>query len=172
MSGKDIYSRRSRGFAEGLIAAVSIGGFLVLVGIIFAINQNLPQKIVDFFNDFTTVQVPNTTVNLPAPFTPAAHTLVYSATFQFALGAAILQILILALRLGIGSRIRRTAGTVGSLIFWFGAAYLLNNLAQMSSTLTQSQQLTSWFQFWSAIIILAGVSLIVRGAIVFVARKR
>jgi len=163
---------KERGFAEGLIAAVSIGGFLVLVGIIFVINQNLLQKINDFFNDFNTVQLPNTTLNVPAPLTPAAHTAVYSATFQFALGIAILQILILALRLGLGSRIRRTAGTVGSLVFWFGAAYLLNNLAQMSSTLSQNQQYVLWFQFWAAIIALIGVSLVIRGAIVFLARRR
>ena len=163
--------RRERGFAEGLMAAVSVGGFLVLVGIIFAINQNLLQNINNFFNDFNTVLLPHTTVNFPAPLTPAAHTAVYQATFQFALGIGILQILILALRLGLGSRIRRTAGTVGSLVFWFGAAYFLNNLAQMNAALSENQQLVLWFQFWATIILLIGISLVIRGAVVFLARK-
>jgi hypothetical protein len=160
---------RSRG--EAVISAVSAGLFLVLVGVIVIINQNLWSNIRNFFNDFTQVTVTNTQVSLPAPATPAAHTAVYSATFQFALGIAILEILILAMRFGVGSRIRRKAQTVGDLIFWLGAAYLLYNLADMKNTLSVSQQQTMWFQFWAAIIILFGISLIVR-ATFFLAAKQ
>lgn len=158
-------------FAEGLASAISIGGFFVIVGLVFVTNQNLWSNIVHFGNDFTNVTVPHTSINVPAPLTPAAHTAVYSAAFQFALGIGILQILVLAIRLAFHSRVRRTAQTVGGLVFWFGPAYALDGLAGMKDTLSQSQQLTSWFQFWAVIIMLIGISLLVRGAVVLAAAK-
>jgi hypothetical protein len=156
---------------EGLISAVSTGLFFVLVGVIFIINQNLWSKIQEFLNSFTIARVANTSVNLPVPSPPAAYTAVYSAAFQFALGIGALQILILAMRLTIGSRIRRTAQTVGSLVFWFGTAYALSILAGTKSTFALSQQQTMWFQFWAAIIILIGLSLIARAAVLLAARR-
>ena len=170
MKEKGHADRREHG--EGAISAVSIGLFLVLVGVIAVINQNLWSNIRDFFNDFTKVNVANTKVSLPAPATPAAHTAVYSATFQFALGIGILEILILAMRFTVGSRIRRKAQTVGDLVFWFGAAYLMHILADMKITLTINQQWQMWFQFWAALIILFGISLIARAAYILAARQR
>jgi hypothetical protein len=158
-------------FGEGLIVAVSTGLFFILIGIIFVINQNLWPKIKDFGNDFIIVRVANTSIQLPAPASPAAYTGVYSAVFQFALGIGILEILVLAMHLANGSRIRRTAQTVGNVVFWFGAAYMLSNLANMKSTLAQSQQLNMWFQFWAVIIILIGVSMIARAAAFLVAKQ-
>jgi hypothetical protein len=157
--------------AEGLISAVSAGLFFVLVGIIFIINQDLWSKIQEFINSFTIAKVANTSVNLPVPSSPAAYTAVYSAAFQFALGIGALQILVLAMRLTIGSRIRRTAQNVGSLVFWFGTAYALSTLAGMKSTLTLSQQQNIWFQFWAIIIILIGLSLIARSAVLLAVRR-
>ena len=154
---------------EGLISAVSAGLFFVLIGIIFVINQNLWSKIQEFFNSFTIARVANTSVNLPIPSSPAAYTAVYSAAFQFALGIGALQIMILAMRLTIGSRIGRTAQTVGDVVFWFGTAYALSVLAGMKSTLALSQQQTMWFQFWAVVIILIGLSLIVRAAVLLAA---
>ena len=162
-------STHRRMVGEGLISAVSAGLFFVLVGIIFVINQNLWSKIQQFINSFTIARVANTSVNLPVPSSPAAYAAVYSAAFQFALGIGALQILILAMRLTIGSRMRRTAQTVGSLVFWFGTAYALNILAGMKSTLTLSQQRDMWFQFWAVIIILIGLSIIARAAVLLVA---
>ena len=172
MSGKTINSPNSNWFVEGLATAVSVGGFFIIVGIIYVTNLGLSQNIINFFNDLTTVQVPHSTINLPAPLTPAAHTAVYSAAFQFALGIGAIQILVLAIRLAFGSRIRRTAETVGGLVFWFGTAYTLNGLAEMKSTMSNAQQLTLWFQFWSAIIILIGLSLLARAAFLYIAAKR
>jgi hypothetical protein len=169
MSEKGSMHRRTVG--EGLISAVSAGLFFVLVGIIAIINQNIWSKIPDFFNSFTITRVANTSTNLPAPSPPAAYNALYSAAFQFALGIVALQILVLAMRLMIGSRIRRTAENVGSLVFWLGTAYALSVLASMKSTLALSQQQTMWFQFWTVIIILIGLSLIVRSAVLLAVRR-
>ena len=66
---------------------------------------------------------------------------------------------------------RRIAQTVGSLVFWFGTAYALSVLSGMKSTLALSQQQTMWFQFWAVIIILIGLSLIARGAVLLSASR-
>jgi hypothetical protein len=172
MGEKNPNRHRHMSFVEQIISAVSIGGFFIILGIVIVANQSIVPKVSDFFKDFTTVQIPNTTTYLPAPNTPAAHTAIFSAAFQFALAIAILQIIIIALCIGLRSRIERTAETVGSLVFWFGAAYVSYNLAEMKSALAQSQQIAFWFQFWAAIIMLIGLSLIVRGAILLIAGKR
>jgi hypothetical protein len=172
MEEKSMESTDRHGFAEGIISAVSVGAVLVLIGIVFVINANLWGRIVDFFNNFNTIQVAKTTVYLPAPTFPASHKELYTAVMQFTLGVGILQILILGLRLSIGSRIRRTAQTIGSLVFWFGASYLTSTmLVDMKTTLSLSQQQQDWFTFWAAIIALIGFSLIVRAIVLFAARR-
>ncbi len=171
MTQKTTGYRYDRWFGEGIISAISVGLFFVILGIVFVINQNLPQKIIDFFKDFTAVSV-GSNVNLPIPGTVAAHTAVYLAAFQFALGIGILQILVLALRLTLGSRKRRIAETVGNMVFWFGTAYMLNSLANIKSTLAISQQQVIWWQFWATIIILFGLSLIVQSIIRFATRRQ
>jgi len=164
-------TRGSHWFTEAVASAISVGGFFIVLGLVYINNPNLWKNTVNFFNDFTNVTVPHTSTNLPAPMTPAAHTAVYSAAFQFALAIAILQILVLAVRVGFGSQIRRTAETVGSLVFWFGTVWALNGLQGMKVTLSQSEQLTRWFQFWAIIISLIGISLLVRGVVIFAAAQ-
>jgi uncharacterized membrane protein len=171
MSQKTAGSRRERPFVGGLVAAISAGGFFVLLGLVFVINSNLWSNILEFAKDFTNVTIPNTTMQVPMPLTPAAHVAVYSAVYQFVLGIGILQIIILAVRLAFSSPARRISQSVGALVFWFGAAYLLNIIANMSSALSVSEQQTMWFQFWAAILIVLGVSLVIRGAVVLTASK-
>lgn len=171
MAEKTTGYRTNRWSSEGIISAISIGLFFVILGLVFVINQNLDQRIIDFAKDFTSVPVSGSNVNLPVPGTVAAHTAVYAAAFQFALGIGILQILVLALRLTLGSRRRRTAETVGNLVFWFGAAYLISNLANIKSSLAISQQQVVWWQFWASIVILFGLCLIVQGIILLVTKR-
>lgn len=160
---------------EGVISAISIGLLFVLIGVIFALNQQLVSNFNDFFKDIRLQQVGNlgnSKFFLPAPATPANHTYVYAAASQFALGVGIIEILILTLRLSLSSRMRRTAQTAGDLVFWFGAAYLLNSLASMKTGLAIPQQRETWFLFWTAIIILIGFSLVIRALVLFATRHQ
>jgi hypothetical protein len=75
-----------------------------------------------------------------------------------------LQILMLALRLVLRSPTRRTAETVGNLVFWFGATYLIITLLNDATTVD------TWFMFWAAIIVVLGVSLIARALVLFARR--
>jgi hypothetical protein len=93
---------------------------------------------------------------LPAPANPAAHSALYTALIQFNIGVGILQTIILVMRLFARSKIGKIAETVGNLVFWFGAAFLVNEFLLRGT-------LGGWFQYWGALIIVIGVSLVVRG---------
>lgn len=82
---------------------------------------------------------------------------------QFDLAIGILQILILALRLGMHSPTGKTAETVGNLIFWLGAAVLVN-MFLLTGTIN------GWFEYWGAFIVLIGITLVAR-AIVYFAKR-
>jgi hypothetical protein len=152
--------------SEGLITALAVGGFLVVLGLVIAITPDITNNTNLFFSDInsTSYTYGNETINLPAPANPGAHNNFYSAVSNFALGIGILQILILTLRAALHSPIRRTAETVGNLIFWAGTVLLIN-IFLMSGTLD------GWFKFWPMLLVLIGVSLIARFVILITNRQ-
>lgn len=163
-------TRSSRGYGEGLFSAVSAGVFFVLIGAIFVysfavLDVNLFSEIVAFAQGFGLVSVPNTPiVRFPAPRFPSAHLPIYVAAGQFSLFWGIYQVAILAVRFVARSPVTRKAETASNVIYWFGASYLL------SLFLTETVTRSAWFEFWAAILILVGVSLVVRAIILAVAR--
>jgi hypothetical protein len=150
---------------EGIFSAISVGAVFILIGVIYVatLPVSLWEKVVAFFNSFSTLQV-STGIYLPAPAVPAAHTVLYNAVFQFCLGLGILQVILLALRLAWHSPIGRTAETIGHLVFWLGASYLVFTFLNSATTLE------TWFMFWAAIIVVLGVSLIARALVLFARR--
>lgn len=147
---------------EGLFTAISVGFFLLLVGTLFVINPNLFGSIIDFFKDFKLVDVPNmNNIMFPAPESPQLHQTVYQAARQFSIAIGAFQIVILALRFVIPLSWGKRSETVGNLVYWIGASFLIQ------SFLIEN---TQWFTFWSTIIILIGVSIIVRAVVMAAAR--
>jgi hypothetical protein len=151
----------SRKSQEGLFGAISAGFFFLLVGILFVVTPDLFGAIIDFFTDFKIVDVPHTNIMLPAPQFSRLHLTVYEAAGQFSVALAVFQIVILALRFVIPSSWGKRAETVGNFVYWAGASFLIQ------SFLIEN---TQWFVFWSTIIILIGVSLIVRAAVMAISR--
>lgn len=153
------YSLKRR---ETLFSAMSAGFFFILVGAIFVYtssidNVNLFDKIVVFFRDFEIVKVPNTEVIfLPGPHSPSSHLAVYSAAAKFSIIWGLYQIAVLALRLVVHSPIGKKAETASNIVYWLGASYLIN-VSLIETSL--------WFAFWAQVIMLVGVSLIVRAII-------
>jgi hypothetical protein len=146
---------------EGLFTAISAGFFLLLVGTIFVITPNLFESIIDFFKDFKLVDVPHTNIIFPGPEFPGSHLTVYQAAGQVSAALCVFQIVMLALRFAIPSSWGKRAETVGNFVYWAGAAFLIQLFLVDS---------TQWFVFWSTIIILAGVSLIVRAVVMAISR--
>ena len=159
-------SARTRSYktGENIIGAISAGAVFILIGTIYVTNlpTSLWDKIVDFFKSFEIVKLSDT-LSLPAPAAPGAHAVVYNAAFQFCIGIAILQVVVLALRLMMHSPISKTAETVGNLIFWLGAAVLVNMFLAAGT-------INGWFEYWGAFIVLIGVTMVARAIVYFVKR--
>lgn len=143
---------------ESVFAAVSFGFFFVLVGAIFAASPGLYNSLNTFVNSssWTTYKVPNSNVTVPVLASPSAHVAVYQAVFEFCLVWGLFQIVLLVSRFVVGSLPRRKARTASSVVFWLGASYLVNTYLNASLTTDL------WFRFWAAVIVLLGISLIIR----------
>ncbi len=152
----------TRRYGEGIFSAISAGVFFISVGAIFVITPSLFNEILAFFGDFDIVHVPNTVLSLPAPALPRTHVEVYSALTQFSIVWSFFQIVILALRFIVGSPLNKKAETASNLVFWLGTSLLTRQFLNETVTITE------WFVFWSAIIILIGVSLVIRAVILAV----
>src|SRR5512136_1114223 len=152
MSGKTSVSERPKAL-EGLLSAVGVGFLFILIGVIYITTPGIWERIVDFFSNMTTAVVPNTSIYLPVPIHPNVHAVLYDAVFRFSIGIGILQIVILGVRLGLRSTISGIAETVGNLVFWFGAGYLVNTYLNARTTTN------IWFTFWAGIIVILGLSL-------------
>jgi len=149
-------------YRESLIGAVSAGFFLVLLGALFIITPGLFGRSIDFFEDFGAVTVPKTTIGFFAPLLPLSHRIVYTAAEQFCFAFGVFQVVILALRFASRSSTSKKADTIGNLVFWLGAGYLVRMLLLESTRWTS---MTTWFVFWAAIITLFGVTLVIRAVI-------
>jgi len=158
--------QQPRAPGEAMISAISVGAVFILFGLVFvlALPNNLWDRTVAFFSSFIGREVPGLNITLPAPMNPSFHVDFYTAVFQFSIGIALLQILILALRIGFRSPIGRIAETIGNLVFWFGTTYL--QFVYLNSTTT----LTEWFMFWTAVVAVVGLSIVAR-AVVLVIRR-
>lgn len=160
---RDTFGRQNRySYNEGLITALSIGGFFIILGIVFGLTPGTWNAVSAFFNDLKVVNVSANVglanLNLPAPANPDSHANFYSAVFLFCVGIGVLNLVILALRLILHSPIRRISNSVGDIIFWFGAAASVSVFLMVGT-------LTGWYQFWSVLLLIIGVSLVVRGII-------
>lgn len=146
-----VLSHRHR---EGILSAVSAGVFLVLIGLLFILTPGLVDKFGTFFKDIKLVNITSVeNVMLPAPEHVAQHLEVYSAVEQFSLGWGVFLVAMLVVRFAIGSPNRRKAENLSDIIFWFGAAYLIQTWLINNA---------KWFEFWATILIVLGVSLVVR----------
>ncbi len=158
---------------EGLLTAVSVGFFLILIGSLFIITPNLFNKVVDFLSHFTSRQIRTTNIYAPVPENFSAHLDVYTAARLFSLVWGVFLIAMLAVRFILGSSLRQKAENLGGVVFWLGAAYLIQTyLVQpaQASGLTATDYVRDWFEFWALIVALIGVSFIARG--IFLAVER
>ena len=156
---------------EGMLSAVSVGFFLILIGVLFITTPNLSDSVVKFATNFTTEQVGNTNIYIPIPQNVGNYGDVYVAVRQFSIIWGLFLIALLGARLVFGSQVRRLAENVGDIVFWLGAAYLAQTFL-VAPTQASTIDVTKWFEFWAAIIMLIGVSLIARGIFLAVARLR
>jgi hypothetical protein len=139
-----------------------VGFFFILAGAIFITNPNLPGNVVEFFQpqNFEVVRVPSTQVYLPAPKLPnETYVTICQAGGLFSLLWAFFEIAMLIIRVFAGSPLRKKVDGTSNVAFWLGAYYLIGLF--LDETVTQPR----WFAFWAAIVVLIGVTLLVRAVI-------
>jgi hypothetical protein len=159
-----VFSRRHR---EGLIAGISAGFFFIVAGALFVIMPTLFDRIVTFLNSFDIVTIPNLGIPWPAPAQPflSSHLTVYLAAERFSFIWGVFEIVLLVLRIVLRSNIEKIAETASNMLYWFGSGVLIRMFLLESVRFPTVAGLTRWFAFWAAIIMLFGVSLIIRGII-------
>jgi hypothetical protein len=161
--GFDVFSRKHR---EGLIKGISAGFFFIVVGALFVIMPTLFDRIVAFLNNFDYVAVPHLGgIYWPAPVSPFTHSVVYLAAERFCFIWGVFQIVILVLRLVLRSNVDKVSETVSNMVYWFGSGVLVRMFLLEFVRFPTVTGLTRWFVFWAAIIMLFGVTLIIRGII-------
>jgi hypothetical protein len=151
---------------ESLFTAIYIGAIFIIIALIYYIHlsDNLWDGLINFFTSLTLAPVPTTGISLPAPANPAANMNLYIAAFQFSIAIGILEIVILALRVGLHSSVSRKAETIENIVFWLGASYLIiTYLVNMTIP-------SEWFVFWAGIILIFGLALVAR-AFVLLAKR-
>ena len=159
--GMNEHSKSSQVPKENFVSALSVGVFLVLIGIAVIATPGFFDKIVDFFMDFDIVRVPNCPfeIFLPAPRNPANYTAVYSAATLFSFAWGIFLIAMLGVRIFARSPLNKKAENVSDIVFWLLGSFLIN------SFLDEATDTVMWFAFWALVITLIGVLLIVRAVI-------
>jgi hypothetical protein len=155
------FSQKSK---ETFIGLLSAGCFLFLFGMFFIIKPNLFDNVVNFFKNFDIVQVPNvfSGISLPAPKNPAMHATVYSAVSQFCFAWGIFLIGLFIVRIFANSPLNKKTQTASDIVFWFVSGYLISEFLNNTTTRVM------WFAFWAAILMLIGLTLIIRGIILAV----
>jgi hypothetical protein len=136
-----------------------VGFFFILAGTIFITTPNLTEKAMDFFQNFEVARVASSQVYLPAPISPNAYVTIYRAVGLFSFLWAFFEIAMLIIRVFAGSPLRKKVDGTSNVAFWLGAYYLIGLF--LDETVTTK----GWFAFWAAIIVLMGVTLLIRAAI-------
>jgi hypothetical protein len=151
---------------EILFTALYAGAVLVIIALIYYININadLLNGVINFFTSLTLSTVPATGIPLPAPTNPAAFISLYNVAFQFSIAIGLLEIIILALRVGMHSPVSRKAETIENIVFWLGTSYLI------STYLVNMTIPSEWFVFWTGIIMIFGLALVARSFVLLAKR--
>jgi hypothetical protein len=151
-------TQRSR---ETLISVTSVGAFLILLGLIIISTPDFFGKLLSFFNDFDLIQVPNVIagVRLPAPRHPANHTAIYSAASWFSFGWGIFLVAMLLVRILANSPLQKKAENASDIFNSLANGFLIGYF------LNGTTNTVMWFSYWTALIMLLGISLLIRGLI-------
>lgn len=146
--------RERRREKRDILGLASFGFFLLVIGVIWIITPNLSQEVVSFFEDFKPGEEIFPNVFLPTP--ERHHAIVYTALARLFFVYGLFQIVVLVLRIFLREPLNRVAGTFSGIVFWLGAGFVSNLLAD---------EAVEWFGFLGWIIVFIGLSLVVRSVL-------
>ncbi len=138
---------------------ISFGAFLIIVAVIYLTTPNIANEVNAFIRDFQLVEV----FDDFSWFVPSTtHPVLYSAAERFCYAFGLVQVGILGLRLAKRSSIHGKAESASGVVFWLGAGYVLGLL---------SQAVLSWLSFVAGLIILMGISIVVRALVLILSPR-
>jgi len=141
------------------IGWISFGAFLIILAAIYLTTPNIIREVENFVLDFRLVQVFD---NFWWPVPSSNHAVLYTAAQRFCYAFGLVELGILGLRFAKKASIHGKAGTLSSVVFWLGAGYVLGLLSQGG---------LSWLSFIGALIIVVGISIVVRALILMFAPR-
>jgi hypothetical protein len=145
---------------DNYAGAISFGAFLILAALFYIVNSSLLSEANAFVHDFKLIQVYQSFWLFESS---TNHPILYTAAAQFSYIFAFVHVVVLALLFAGRSSTRAKARTFSSIIFWLGAGYVLGILA--TGTL-------GWVSFLGALVVLIGISMVVRSTILLFASRR
>lgn len=152
-SSRDTYRRDDAGW-------ISFGAFLIIAAVIYLMTPNIGHEVRTFIRDFQLVQIfQNFWWFVPS----TNHPVLYTAAERFCYAFGLVQIGVLGLRFAKGSSIHGKAETFSGVVFWLGAGYVLGLLSQGALT---------WLSFIAGLIIVIGISIVVRALVQIFAPRR
>ena len=157
---KDIFDEHG----ETIVTVFSIITFLALAASVFSRTPGLSGKIWDFVGDFVIREIPGLGLSFLAPSAPGAHSVLYGAAASFSISWGIIQVFILGLRFFVNSPVSKKAEAFTDIILSVGVYYLIRSM------LSGTVEISTWFSFWAFVILLIGVTLVIRGFIVLAHR--
>ena len=83
---------------EGIFTALSVGFFILMLGVLFVSTPDLFGNISDFIGDFEFSQVSDTVVVLPQPANARAHLELYNVMGLVSIAAVVFQVIMTVLR--------------------------------------------------------------------------
>jgi hypothetical protein len=138
---------------------ISFGAFLIIIAVFYLRTPNVAHEAEAFIRDFRLVEVfQNFWWFVPSTNHPA----LYVAAGEFCYIFGLVQIAILGLKFARGSSTHGKAQTFSGIVFWLGAGYILSLLAQGG---------LSWLSFIASMVILMGVSIVVRALVLVFAPR-
>ena len=143
---------------KDILDLVMFGLFLLLIGVMFIKTPDLIDKGYRFFLDLE-FREPYSYIYLPVP--KSDHRLFFTTISQFCLAFAILHIPILGARFILKDPAEKKGGTISGLIFWFGTAWVINQLIIKE---------INWLTFLGYLIALIGVTMVIKNAIFLATR--
>jgi hypothetical protein len=146
---------------ENWFGLLSFGVFILLFALFFVIVPNYWSLVEEFFRDFKFEEVAS---NVVFPVPQGHHPVVYETIMRFCVVFGLFQFVVLALRLYFRSKVNKVAETVSNIVIWLGAAYMFNLLLL--------KPVDFWFPFLGGLIVVFGVSLIVRSVVTLLPWRR
>jgi hypothetical protein len=150
---------------EGMLGAISVGLFLLLVGFLFISIPDLFNDLVRFATGFTSEKIGSSNIYLPIPKDLSSYENIYAAAREFSVIWGVFLVAMIGARLILGSSTRRLAQNVGDIVFWLGSAYLIQ-VYLVASTQALTINTNTWLAFWALVIALIGISLIIRASFI------